>query len=648
MAKFQITAPDGATYEIEAPEGATEAQAVALLQQSLAPAEAEEETNGLGLAQQFAEGFTFGGFGEITAGTSTLTDYFKRGMPSDYPWKKMLAGAERQIQEKMDEYAQENPKKSIAANLAGGVTSGGAGMARALGTQAIKQLPTVARWAVGGLVGAAEGATAGALSARPGERARGAAIGGGLGAGLSLGVGAGGAALGRHVVDPIATRVSGKMRGQRAVDFVEQAMARDKITPEQATAKMAATGSQAALVDVGENVRALGDYVINRPGTAKAVAREFLETRRAGQVGRILDKVEAAVGPAGREAMERTEGSQAFKDALLNMVPMSRGLLKTMSRPSMRSGWNRARQLAAEQDQMIPPFDDFVQGVQGGKIKEIETTVLHWLKKGLDDAIEPKRDAFGNIAPPFGRNKMEALKNTRSQFRESVKKANPEYGKQLDRLSREFKVDEALEKGKKALNLRNPDLIKMQMRGMGERERRAYRNGVMEAIENKITAKADTGDDASKLVLNHAPKLRAVFGPKADDLINSIKGERRMARTEASFGGSQTQPRQMAARDIEGGALADVTDATIAAAQGGAQGIPRLMGRAARAAGKPPAPVIDEISRMLFSGDAREVSDAIAQLKAARASGQRLTAGGLRSGISGGAATLGGLYGSKF
>ena len=111
--KFTIT-HEGKDYTVD---GVDSAEAAAEAFSEMLDAK-DVDSDALGLSKQFAEGFTFGGFGELTALTSVAKDWAQRDIPfTKYPWGKMIAGAERQIQARMDKYAGQNIKKSIAGKV---------------------------------------------------------------------------------------------------------------------------------------------------------------------------------------------------------------------------------------------------------------------------------------------------------------------------------------------------------------------------------------------------------------------------------------------------------------------------------------------------------------------------------------------------
>ena len=86
MPLYEITSPEGVTYEIEGPEGATKAQIVAAIEQKLAaqqPLEEPEETTFLGETGEFIKGVPYGALGLLESAalgaSSLLPDEIETG-----------------------------------------------------------------------------------------------------------------------------------------------------------------------------------------------------------------------------------------------------------------------------------------------------------------------------------------------------------------------------------------------------------------------------------------------------------------------------------------------------------------------------------------------------------------------------------------
>ena len=135
-----------------------------------------QEGLGRTVLDQGLQGATFGFADEITdrigAGIAALA--------TDESYDSLLNEARGESQARMQRQMEQRPGASIAANLAGGLLTGGAGASTKAGTAVANSLRaggTVARIGKGAAAGAATGAAYGAGSAREGERLSGAGEG---------------------------------------------------------------------------------------------------------------------------------------------------------------------------------------------------------------------------------------------------------------------------------------------------------------------------------------------------------------------------------------------------------------------------------------------------------------------------------------
>ena len=218
MPTFRITSPEGHEYEVNAPEGATEQDAISYVQQnhaSLSPVSTpatqpaaqpqpektwgeaimgDEQNRGIARTgfDQGMQGMTFGFADEVQDRIGAL-------IASTYTGEKyddMLKMAREASKQRLAEQFQQRPGLSIAANVAGGLLTGGAGAETAVGKTVAgslrngvvlgKDLGTAGRVAKGVIAGAAQGAAYGAGSANDGARGEGAVKGAVLGGGVGL------------------------------------------------------------------------------------------------------------------------------------------------------------------------------------------------------------------------------------------------------------------------------------------------------------------------------------------------------------------------------------------------------------------------------------------------------------------------------
>lgn len=183
MTAYSITAPDGTIYDVEAPEGATQEQVLAHVQSQHQGAQQPQMGQLQTIADNAAQGATFGLGDEIGAGFHGAAKYAgdKALLGADYinqqlggqswipadkqaqvhqslgeNYNNQLAETRQNLQNEM----QQRPVLSIGSNLAGALATGGLGAESAGGTAIANSLRTGGTWTRAGksaLVGAGSG-----------------------------------------------------------------------------------------------------------------------------------------------------------------------------------------------------------------------------------------------------------------------------------------------------------------------------------------------------------------------------------------------------------------------------------------------------------------------------------------------------------
>jgi len=429
---------------------------------------------GVGLANEAVQGATFGLSDEIMAGMDAATG--QNYNPEQY----------REIS---DQFSEENPKAAFAAQLTGGIATGGYGAAKALGSQAVKQAPRVMRALSVPVVGGVEGAIAGAGYAKEGERQQGAIESGARGLGIGAVIPAGGY-VGKKVWDyglgqitrAIGDRASGATTAagreiMRALDDVG-------ISPNQAISRLRTLGKDATLADIipqlGENAAAVG-------GKATSAAERTFGQRVAGQADRVVDKVDDLLTNVGVfsegakvTARRAAQAKEAYKSAYQsNPIMISGEITELLQHKTVQGAIKRAR--------INPDY-----------------------KNLPDHSIELLDAAYKEIGAMARKpGAPHALKSLRSKLREAMVSENPDYGAALVKFADDSRVLDALDEGKKLFRLR-PEQIKRTLADMGETEAEAYRVGAADAIKDKILSAPDAADVVKRIF--GSPKSRAQLG----------------------------------------------------------------------------------------------------------------------------------------
>lgn len=187
MAVYKVQGPDGKTHSFEGPDGATPDEVIAFAQsqfgESPAPAAAPVPEEGLGrtVFDQGMQGATFGFADEFSdrlgAGIASLSTGQNYG--------DMLTEARQLTKERQERQWEDRPGATIAANLAGGLLTSGAGYTTKAGAAVgnlLRTGNTTARVAKGAASGAASGGIYGFGSGQGEERLENAGTGAVLGA----------------------------------------------------------------------------------------------------------------------------------------------------------------------------------------------------------------------------------------------------------------------------------------------------------------------------------------------------------------------------------------------------------------------------------------------------------------------------------
>lgn len=326
------------------------------------PVEQDERSNlqqagdyATGLTNQVGQGLTIGLSDEASAGMVALIASLKDDPKFAVTYPGFTAQAAKfletyrdthgLINQDLSQFSDENPKASIAANIAGGVLTGGAGLARVGTTLAPKGSGILRTLAADSGVAAAEGGIAGAGFADPGNRLYGAGFGAATG-------GVGGAVAG-PTMRFFSNRSALKQQAQKALESGESDNViakymldgRGKIKTDQNAISAISNGFDEGVIasvkgssrtDRGKMVKMLnilekgrrdaGYSALNRPSdvVGDSVGERFRRVYRVNRVaGKKLDRIAKSLkgkdvdySPAVNKFLNDLEGmGVAFDDA---------------------------------------------------------------------------------------------------------------------------------------------------------------------------------------------------------------------------------------------------------------------------------------------------------------------------------------------
>lgn len=494
------------------------------------------------------------------------------------------------------EYTQENPLKSIAYQIGGGMVPG-------LLTRRPGPSSTFGQMGLASVAGATSGIGESEAELFSPETGKEAAIGAGIGM-ASVPVAKGlGFIVGKGYRSAVSAMFDNpqRMGVDQSRAMIREALGADVGSFDDAIKMILdRSGKPYALADIGPNTRAYLDAVNQLPGPGKQVAKKFLEDRDKGLLKRLTSDMQVAFGSKAAYFDEfnalkdaRSEiGKKLYGAALPRPVKITSEFTDLLQRPSMKQAYDRAVSLAQEQGIKLPkvqinPETGKLVTDKGLPVANIDTTFMHYMKMGLDDLIYSGKSPTSGI----GSTQLGAIKQTRGQFIDLLDASNPAYKRARDYWANDTAVLDAMEQGRTIFSKKSGDLDALlnDVKTMSKSEKDAIRLGTMQSLLDRLGG-AQTGDAMVSAVGNPAmdilknPKnvriIRSTFnsdeaGQNAyNKFMGNLMSEVEMKTTsKVVLQGSQTAGRTEAIRAIKEGAQRELPVMT------GAQFIMRALQR---------------------------------------------------------------------
>lgn len=647
MAVYQITGPDGGTYEVTAPDDAKEADVLAYAQQQFGAQQKPQETadqagsryrdvfnvggarkagasvssgaqGGLAALQGPTLGFADeaagigGAFAGLTRGDTNIAQNYRNA-------RDFARGAAGQAQKHRPVFTAAT---QFAASAPLMVMSGGAPAASAapvsLGRSALTASKSAAIY--GGISGAGN-SEADTLGGVAGDSALGAGSSAVL-AGASVPIARGMGSVGGTVMSAISDRVARNHAKEKAAE----ALLRDAegrlfqsgaVNPlDQAASRLGKLGDDAALVDAGgQNSRQVLDVLASAPGRTKGAVERLIRARQAGRGGNLVEGAKGALGVAGtytddlanlaaqREIAAKPLYDKAFAEAPPIVIPKD-----ILMRDSVKAAYAKAQKMAAEQGLSLPQYNpSAVQPIPPLTLKQAD-----FLKRAMDDVLWNAKAPTSNV----GKNELGLMRDTWGALVKSVDdQAGPTYAQARAAFAGPTKAMEAAELGRNLLK-EDATIIPSMLKGLGDSEREALKIGTVQAVKDM----AGTQAGQTKLLKMWANpgirgRLQMVFGNDFRKFQAAVLAEEKKKAIESVGRGSQTAARKLAADDLDmsatqGGGIQAAADF----ARGGLPG----MWQAALGVGQrmqTPERVRDEMGRILLSSGP-EARNMLAELSA--------------------------------
>lgn len=494
------------------------------------------------------------------------------------------------------EYTQENPLKSIAYQIGGG-------MLPALMTRRPGPSSTMGQMGLASVAGATSGIGESEAELFSPETGKEAAIGAGIGM-ASVPVAKGlGFIVGKGYRSAVSAMFDNpqRMGVDQSRAMIREALGADVGGVDDAIKMILdRSGKPYALADIGPNTRAYLDAVNQLPGPGKQVAKNFLEDRDKGLLKRLTSDMQVAFGSKAAYFDEfnalkdaRSEiGKKLYGAALPRPVEITSEFTDLLQRPSMKQAYDRAVSLAQEQGIKLPkvqinPETGKLVTEKGLPVTNIDTTFMHYMKMGLDDLIYTGKSPTSGM----GNTQLGAIKQTRGEFIDLLDASNPAYKRARDYWANDTAVLDAMNDGRSIFSKKPADLDALlnDVKTMSKSEKDALRLGTMQSLLDRLGG-AQTTDAMVSAVGNPAmdilknPKnvkiIRSTFnsdeaGQNAyNKFMGNLMSEVEMKTTsKVVLQGSQTAGRTEAIRAIKEGAQRELPVMT------GAQFIMRALQR---------------------------------------------------------------------
>lgn len=575
MPQFIITGPDGKKYKVTGPDAQG---ALNALKRQISGTSAPSPTTGMDseisgmlpdaklgptatVSKSQARGFGLAdtlGFGfsdEIGSGIGTLVEKFKGDQrPMGQIYDDILTRGRAK-----DKASQEAfPLDYLGGQAVGAVATlpiGGAGIKGAQGVWQGVKAGAKTGAALGGLYGFGSGE--GGLEQRVDSAGTGALVGGIVGGALPA---VGGAVQGVYRAVRPAVESSNKYAARKLVQAADRA---GTTIPKamQEVNRIGKTNPEVVLADVlGKSGQRLADAVNVKGGQGAERMFNRLQSRQRNQPDRLLSTVQRSLGDP-----------EAYYGNLDNAVQA----LKTNARPIYEAAYSKPIDYARYgadldaafsripkriQGQVISAAQDLMQmeGVQSQQIMariaadgsvtfERLPDVRQWdyIKRGIDKILEgTEGQAASGGMSQFGR----VLSGVKNDLLNVLDRAVPEFKMARTVYSDDLAVKNALEQGRKAINM-DPELITKSLKDMDAAAREMFRAGFARALGDQIGKVRGAGDAVNRIwdSRGQQKRLMAVFGSKAEfaEFARFAKGEQKMAETWKTVSGNSATAQRL-------------------------------------------------------------------------------------------------------
>ena len=412
------------------------------------------------------------------------------------------------------------------------------------------------------------------------------------------------------VVNTVETVQAADGPSAAALAGILNALERDAVTPQMASAKILRLGERGVLADLGPNLQGLAETVALFPGKAKRLAMRVLTSRNVSQG----DQIEASVNIAfGGGNFVRTEAQiladRAAKSGPLYEAARGYGVLQS---PALRE-W------VAKSTDVLAAIKRTKRQAQFADLDDFDMRVLDQAYKDLGGkANKAFRSGDGN--------KYHVLGEQQGEFRRLIGQEVPVYLRALEEFSGHSALRDALVAGRQFLR-EDAEATAQTVQNMPAGERQMFMIGVARGIKDIVGATADTSNATRRIFGNRVvrDKIRSVLPDmRAFRKFQAtvLRANREQQTYNAVVPGSQTARRLTGAADL--GILSDAEARGLG--HSSTMNLTVLAGRIFKKITEPltraPERTRDEIARLLLTQGVEANQAIIAQLARAKSASE--------------------------
>jgi hypothetical protein len=324
------------------------------------------------------------------------------------------------------------------------------------------------------------------------------------------------------------------MSDEGAGQLLAEAMVRENLSPDDLTVALKELGPDAVPADLGDSFNRLLKSAINKFPRIQGRASEVLDERQAGQAARLVNAFEDGTGTtlmsvddeiARLNMAMAPKISSAYKDIRQGKMRISEKLMNIMSNDGTSIG--RARKQAEKNLADMASIGDDVLPID----------IIDETKRVIDDQV-------GKAIRTGEKAKAMRLTKLKRAMIDEADTAIPGYKNARDMFAGKIELENAAKAGEQFTKL-NPREIAGITDGMGKSERKMFKLGAKQAIEDKLAGMQINSNAVKKLFGKggDAEKLKSVFDTpqQYSEFRKAMEKEAQFAMTrQAAQGGSPT------------------------------------------------------------------------------------------------------------